>query len=279
MDPFDSTLKRKSSEDEIRDTLHKFITARKKAKIEAGMGTLGESSSGPSALNDEKAFIVRISPHHLDLPPPPKASTKIENKDKDLSNSIGDYQERKSDDYERHPFFLQNLSVDDDDNEPRRLFTLYDIKNDDTSKSALEAKRRLRYTNVHGLICPQEKMFLTTACDFFQADYDELIDYVDAIGEMRNKQIIVDHCYYKLFMHTLKMFYYTDKGWQFVVEFDEFFSGYMRKYREPIINQMTTNYENAKKAAAQARKAALEARTRALEARNMAALQIETKDL
>lgn len=40
------------------------------------------------------------------------------------------------------------------------------------------------------------------------------------------------------------MFYYTDKGWRFNLEFDEFFSGYLRKYREPIINQMTRNWNN-----------------------------------
>uniref|UniRef100_A0A1I7TCU2 BTB domain-containing protein n=1 Tax=Caenorhabditis tropicalis TaxID=1561998 RepID=A0A1I7TCU2_9PELO len=162
----------------------------------------------------------------------------------------------KSEDTERLPFFLQNMSVCDDDNEPRIMFTLYDIKDDYSSKRALTAKRRLRYTNVHGLICPQEKMFLTTACDYFLADYDDLIDYIDAIGEMRNKQIIVEHCYFKLFMHTLKMFYYTDKGWRFNIEFDEFFSGYLRKYREPIIERMQQNWNNAKKAAAAARQAA-----------------------
>lgn len=37
----------------------------------------------------------------------------------------------------RQQFLLQNMSVDDD-NEPRKLFTLYDIKDDETSKSALE---------------------------------------------------------------------------------------------------------------------------------------------
>ncbi|CAL2049591.1 unnamed protein product [Caenorhabditis brenneri] len=237
-------LKRKSSDEEVRDTLHRFIEARKKAKIEETQipGAYGECSSGPASKaledpNKNKAFIVRISPHSIELP-------TAQFNHKELNNRLNDYEMRKSEDNDRHPFFLQNMSFDDDDNEPRRLFTLYDIKNDDTSKSALDAKRRLRYTNVHGLICPQEKMFLTTACDYFLADYDDLIDYIDAIGEMRNKQIIVEHCYYKLFMHTLKMFYYTDKGWRFNLEFDEFFSGYLRKYREPIINQMKTNYNN-----------------------------------
>lgn len=256
----DSVLKRKSSDQDARDSLQKFLVAKKKPRTDDfnGPERYGECSYGPSStsLSDpnrlserNKAFIVKISPHHLDLPTTHSNPKKV----KDTQN---DYKQTTSDDYDRIPFFLQNMMSDDDDNEPRKLFTLYDIKNDDTSKNALEAKRRLRYTNVHGLICPQEKMFLTTACDYFLADYDDLIDYVDAIGEMRNKQIIVEHCYYKLFMHTLKMFYYTDKGWRFTVEFDEFFSGYLRKYREPIINQMTTNYNNAKKAAQAARQQA-----------------------
>ncbi|PIC16369.1 hypothetical protein B9Z55_023001 [Caenorhabditis nigoni] len=169
------------------------------------------------------------------------------------------------DGYGNRPIYLlQNLSVFDDESEFRKYFNLLDLKSDETSKCAAEARRRLRMTNVHHLICPQEKMFLTTACDYFGADYDDLMDYIESVGESRDKQIIVDHSYYKLFMHTLKMFYYTDKGWRFHLEFDEFFCGHLRKYREPIIEQMTTNYNNAKKAAQEhrekmaARRAALE---------------------
>ncbi|CCD63470.2 uncharacterized protein CELE_C14A11.2 [Caenorhabditis elegans] len=251
METSDSQRKRKSSDQEVRETLQKFLLAKKRARTENlnDHGLYGAGIQGPStstlSMNRNTGFSAR-TPLHLDLP-------HFNHQDLNVRlDMLGT--EKHLDKQEigyRQQFLLQNMSVDDD-NEPRKLFTLYDIKDDETSKSALEAKRRLRFTNVHALICPQEKMFLTTACDYFLAIYDELIDYVEAIGELRNKQIIVEHFYYKLFMHTLKMFYYTDKGWRFNLEFDEFFSGYLRKYREPIINQMTRNWNNAKKAAREA---------------------------
>lgn len=267
------SMKRRSSDQDFEDHLQKYIIAKKKAKTEDlnGLGAFsqGKFGQGPSALNRnmKDAYVLRINPLHLELPTSNLQNAHFDHHE--LNSRLNRHSSREemtlSEEFGgRAPFFLQNMSYVDDDNEPRKLFTLYDIKNDETSKSALEAKRRLRFTNVNLLICPQEKMFLTTACDYFQAIYDELIDYVEAIGELRNKQIIVDHSYYKLYMHTLKMFYYTDKGWRFVVEFDEFFSGYMRKYKEPIVNQMTTNWNNAKKAARDAarqqaaRRAALE---------------------
>ncbi|EFO89712.1 hypothetical protein CRE_07540 [Caenorhabditis remanei] len=247
----------------MEDQIQKYIIAKKKAKTEdlnlPGALSHGKFGPSPSALNRnmKDAFVLRINPLHLDLPTSHLPTAHFNHNE--LNSRLNRHTSREemtlSEEFGgRAPFFLQNMSYVDDDNEPRKLFTLYDIKNDETSKSALDAKRRLRYTNVNLLICPQEKMFLTTACDYFQAIYDELIEYVEAIGELRNKQIIVDHSYYKLYMHTLKMFYYTDKGWRFVVEFDEFFSGYMRKYKEPIVNQMTQNWNNAKKAAREAAK-------------------------
>lgn len=47
-----------------------------------------------------------------------------------------------------------------------------------------EAKRRLRFTNIHSLIVSEEKLFLHTCCDHFLAAYEDLIDYVQAIGEL-----------------------------------------------------------------------------------------------
>lgn len=247
-------LKRKSDEKEEGKPIDTFLIS-KKSRTDGPEG-MAVGTFGPAAksLNRKDAFVLRIKPLHLEMPTAHFDHNELNHR---LDNYSSKQEPSLDDSGTRHPFFLSNLSADDD-NEPRKFFTLYDIKNDETTKSALEAKRKLRFTNVHHLICPQEKMFLTTACDYFQADYDELIDYIVAIGELRNKQIIVEHCYYKLFMHTLKMFYYTDKGWRFNLEFEEFFSGYLRKYREPIVSQMTTNFNNAKKAAA-ARRAAVAA--------------------
>lgn len=39
------------------------------------------------------------------------------------------------------------------------------------------------------------------------------------------------------------MFYYTDKGWRFRVDFDDFFCGYLRKFREPIITKMRATFD------------------------------------
>lgn len=247
-------LKRKTDETDEEKPIDTFLIAKKSRRDGPEGMAIGTLAPAAKALNRQDAFVLRIKPLHLEMPNAHFDHNELNHR---LDNYSSKQQHRIEESETRLPFFLQNLSADDD-NEPRKFFTLYDIKNDETSKNALEAKRLLRFTNVHHLICPQEKMFLTTACDYFQADYDELIDYIIAIGQLRNKQIIVEHCYYKLFMNTLKMFYYTDKGWRFNLEFDEFFSGYLRKYREPIVTQMTTNFNNAKKAAA-ARRAAVAA--------------------
>ncbi|CAI2356669.1 unnamed protein product [Caenorhabditis sp. 36 PRJEB53466] len=250
MDMMGSLRKRKPTDEEARETLQKFLIAKKRAKME-------KIARAHSNMNKHNLSHSRMGPLHLDMPDihlnPSEMNMRMQSysqmhqyrQNQQEEESPQSQQPEQESPY-RNLYLLQNVL--DEENEPRKLFTLYDIKDDEKTKSALDARHRLRYTNIHALIRPEEKLFLITACDHFQADYDELIEYVVAIGQMRNKQIIVEHHYYKVFMHTLKMFYYTEKGWRFNVDFDEFFSGFLRKFRDPIVNKMRDTYNKVKTA-------------------------------
>uniref|UniRef100_A0A8R1DY66 Uncharacterized protein n=2 Tax=Caenorhabditis japonica TaxID=281687 RepID=A0A8R1DY66_CAEJA len=239
MEMIDKPLRKRkpTDEQEARETLHKFLISKKRGTVENNNKTNSNIRYNRKRSKNHNAAL-KMGPLQLQLP-------TMQLNAEEMNFRLQTFQQQaQRDAFARHQAYIQ--SIYDEDEEPQKLFTLYDIKNDETSKTALDAKRRLRFTNIHSLIVPEEKLFLITCCDHFLALYEDLIDYVVAIGQLRNKQIIVEHYYYKLFMHTLKMFYYTDKGWRFEVDMDEFFSGFLRKYREPIIGKMRDAWNKAK---------------------------------